>query len=119
MASDLKVMQDLCAFYYGKEHQLAKLQEELGELSAAIARLQQANEQALDYGFFVDEMFSELADVKNVMSQVVSLYSAEAIVKYKQRNKMRRQLDRITKELSTASVASQADEEDDGDELLP
>ena len=81
---DLKYIAD----HYGKEHQLEKCKEELGELIEAI---DSANDEAI---------IEEIADVEIMTYQLKHLMCADRVVDLYKDYKIARQLRRISRERS-------------------
>ena len=93
---DKKTLQEV-ATHYGKDLQLIKAQEELGEAVAAIARYQiTPNDKHWN------ELVGEIADAYNMLDQVVFLLQAENTVNFVREHKMLRQVLRIRKEANAA-----------------
>ena len=81
---DLKYIAD----HYGKEHQLEKCKEELGELIEAI---DSTNDEAI---------IEEIADVEIMTEQLKQLMCADRVVELYKDYKIARQLRRISREQS-------------------
>lgn len=90
------------ADYYGMELQTEKLIEECAELCAAAARLSQSNTLCLcdtkRLDALYDNFFEEMADVLNVIEQLVYLCEAEDTVNRIQQEKIERTLRKIRAE---------------------
>lgn len=89
---DTKALQDI-AKHYGKDLQLVKAQEELGEACAAIARYQITPS---DKNW--NELVGEIADAFNMLDQITFLLGAQTAVNHVREHKIFRQSMRIRKE---------------------
>lgn len=92
------------AHYYGKEKQLCKLIEELGEAVSAASELQMVQTYQEYGGKSADltarqkHLAEELADVQNVMDQVIALFDLEADFKAAQQAGICKTLNRIAED---------------------
>ena len=91
---------DRIALYYGAEHQLRKLAEECGELTAAALRF--INDPPNQKEHFVEEM----ADVAVVWRQLVAFFGISEKVEGMAEYKLERQLKRIREEEDEVSSRS-------------
>ena len=86
---------NVIATHYGERPQLAQLQEECAELIVACSKV-------LRYGYTdqaSEELSEELADVEIMCQQVRYLFGCDKEVDSIKENKIRRQLERISKEV--------------------
>lgn len=93
------------ANYYGPEHQLVKLMEELGEASSAASEVLQLLAFSEDGGKEsgleerLEHLVSELADVANVTEQILTLFALEVEFKVARQRGVDKTIARIRKEL--------------------
>ena len=93
------------ANYYGKERQVCKLMEELGEASSAASEVLQLLAFSEDGGKESDleerleHLASELADVANVTEQILTLFALEVEFKVARQRGVDKTIARIRKEL--------------------
>lgn len=93
------------ANYYGPEHQLVKLMEELGEAtsvaSEALQLLSFSEDGGKESGLEerLEQLASELADVANVTEQILTLFALEVEFKVARQRGVDKTIARIRKEL--------------------
>lgn len=93
------------ANYYGPEHQLVKLMEELGEATSAASEVLQLLAFSEDGGKKSDlegrleRLAAELADVANVTEQILTLFALEVEFKVERQRGIDKTIARIRKEL--------------------
>lgn len=93
------------ANYYGPEHQLVKLMEELGEAtsvaSEALQLLAFSEDGGKESGLEerLEQLASELADVANVTEQILTLFALEVEFKVARQRGVDKTIARIRKEL--------------------
>lgn len=93
------------ANYYGPEHQLVKLMEELGEATSAASEVLQLLAFSEDGGKNADleqrleHLAAELADVANVTEQILTLFALEVEYKVARQRGVDKTIARIRKEL--------------------
>ena len=91
------------ANYYGPEHQLVKLMEELGEATSVASEALQllafsgGKESGLEER--LEQLASELADVANVTEQILTLFALEVEFKVARQRGVDKTIARIRKEL--------------------
>lgn len=92
------------AHYYGKEKQLCKLIEELGEATSAASEVlmlisfQEYSGKDEDVVTRLNHLAKELTDVQNVMDQLIALFDWEADFKAAQQEGILKTLNRIAEE---------------------
>ena len=102
------------ARYYGQEHQLLKLMEELGEASSAASEVLQLLAFSEDGGKEsgleerLEHLASELADVANVSEQILSLFALETEFKVARHEGVRKTLERIRRECDLVGAEDNA-----------
>lgn len=81
----------IIAEFYGTEHQMNKLIEELSELQIEAVKF------LINERFDRDKLIDELADVENMIDEIKYLVCCTTEVKKRREFKIKRQLERISK----------------------
>lgn len=83
------------ADYYGINHQLLKLSEEMSEVNIEITRLLNSKKDKDIIEIYKNKLPSELADISIMLDQVIYLLDCKEKVETERRYKVLRQLERI------------------------